>query len=148
MPDDIDLIRRLAAADRGLAVVATVRGDGSVHASLVNGGVLSDPVTGSPCVGMVVRGSARKLAYLRRSRRGTVVFHAGWEWVAVEGAARIIGPDDSVDGFDPAGLPKLLRDIFLAAGGTHDHWEEFDRVMAEERRAGVLVGLERVVTNR
>jgi PPOX class probable F420-dependent enzyme len=147
MPADIALIRRLAAADRGLAVVATTRDDGSVHASLVNAGVLPDPVTGSPCVGMVVRSSARKLVYLRRRGRATVVFHAGWEWVAVDGAVRIVGPDDRAEGFDATQLPSLLRDVFTAAGGTHDNWADFDRVMAEERRAGVFVSLDRVTTN-
>jgi hypothetical protein len=29
--------------------------------------------------------------------------------------------------------------VFVAAGGTHDDWDEYDRVMAEERRAAVLV---------
>ncbi len=36
-------------------------------------------------------------------------------------------------------LPGLLRDVFAAAGGTHADWDEFDRVMAAERRAAVLV---------
>jgi hypothetical protein len=147
MNADIDLIRRLAGADKGLAVVATTRPDGSVHASLVNAGVLNDPVKGTPCVGMVVRTPARKLTYLRRSRRATVVFHSGWEWVSAEGPVTIIGPDDPVDGFDPAGLPGLLRDIFTAAGGSHRDWAEFDRVMADERRAAVLVDLARITTN-
>jgi hypothetical protein len=147
MNADIDLIRRLSAADQGLAVVATTRRDGSVHASLVNAGVLDHPVTGSPCVGVVVRSSARKLVYLRRSRRANVVFHRGWEWVAAEGPVTIAGPDDPLDGFAPAGLPGLLRDVFRAAGGSHDNWAEFDRVMADERRAAVLVDLDRITTN-
>jgi hypothetical protein len=33
----------------------------------------------------------------------------------------------------------LLRDIFVAAGGSHDNWDEYDRVVAEQRRAAVLV---------
>jgi len=37
----------------------------------------------------------------------------------------------------------LLRDIFTAAGGTHDDWDEYDRVMANERRVAVLVERER-----
>jgi hypothetical protein len=38
----------------------------------------------------------------------------------------------------------LLRDIFTAAGGTHDDWDTYDRVMATERRVAVLVEPERV----
>ena len=48
----------------------------------------------------------------------------------------------------PAGsVPQVLRDVFSAAGGTHDDWDEYDRVMAAERRLAVLVGPERVYSN-
>ena len=46
MPADLDLVRRLSAAEHGLAVVATTRADGTVHASVVNAGVLDDPLLG------------------------------------------------------------------------------------------------------
>jgi hypothetical protein len=29
--------------------------------------------------------------------------------------------------------------VFSAAGGSHDNWAEYDRVMAEQRRAVVVV---------
>jgi hypothetical protein len=148
VPADLNLVRRLAGADRFLAIVATTRPDGTVHGSLVNAGVLDDPITpGTAVVGLVARGDARKLAYLRRSGRATVVFHAGWEWVAVEGPVRLIGPNDPVEGLDPSGLPRLLRDIFSAAGGTHDDWETYDRVMAAERRTAVLITPARITSN-
>jgi PPOX class probable F420-dependent enzyme len=143
----LDLVRRLAGADRGLAVLATTRPDGTVHASVVNAGVLDHPVTSEPCVGVVARGDARKLAHLRRTGRAAVVFRAGWEWVAVEGPVDLIGPDDSRDGFAAGDLPGLLRDVFSAAGGTHDDWAEYDRVMAAERRTAVLIEAARVSTN-
>jgi hypothetical protein len=41
----------------------------------------------------------------------------------------------------------LLRDVFTAAGGTHDDWPTYDRVMAEERRAAVMIAPERVYSN-
>lgn len=147
MSADLDLVRRLAAADHGLAVVATTRTDGSVHASVVNAGVLDDPITGMPAVGFVVAGSTLKLRLLRRSGRATVVFRAGSEWVAVEGPVRLIGPDDATEGFPSDRLPRLLRGIFTVAGGTHDDWAEFERVMAAERRAAVLVEPARITTN-
>jgi hypothetical protein len=146
MPADLDLVRRLVAAD-SLAVVATTRPNGTVHASVVNAGVLDDPLTGSPSVALVAGGGTRKLDYLRVSGRATVVFRSGHQWVAVEGAVRIAGPDDPLEGLEPGRLPKLLRDIFTAAGGKHDNWEEFDRVMAEERRAAVLVQPDRITSN-
>jgi len=146
-PRDLELVRGLAAADKGLAVVATARPDGSIQASVVNAGVFDHPVNGQPVVAFVARGGTLKLRNLRRSPRATVVFRAGWQWAAVEGQADLIGPDDRLDGFEPSALPQLLRDIFTAAGGTHDDWPTYDRVMAEERRTAVLVALERVYTN-
>ena len=72
---------------------------------------------------------------------------SGWEWVSVEGPVRLAGPDDALDGFDSNGVPALLRDVFVAAGGTHDDWAEYDRVMAAERRTAVLVTPERITSN-
>jgi PPOX class probable F420-dependent enzyme len=148
MAADLAEVRRLVAADHGLAVVATTRSDGTVHASVVNAGVLDDPLSDAPVVAFVAAGTARKLDLLRATGRATVVFRAGWEWVAVEGPVRLIGPDDAAAGFPADRLPQLLRDVFTAAGGTHDDWEEFDRVMAAERRAAVLVEPVRITSNR
>jgi hypothetical protein len=147
MPADLDLVRRLVASDQGLAVVSTTRRDGSVHSSLVNAGVLADPISGAVSVALVARGGTRKLDLLRVTARATVTFRVGWQWVSVDGAARIIGPDDPAAGFDPAGLPGLLRGIFTAAGGTHDNFDEYDQVMAAERRAAVFVAATRIIGN-
>jgi PPOX class probable F420-dependent enzyme len=147
MAADLALVRRLVAAEHGLAVVATTRSDGSLHASVVNAGVLDHPVTGRPVVGLVARGDAAKLRLLRRTGRASVTFRSGWEWAAVEGPVDLAGLDDPLEGFDPAALPGLLRDVFTAAGGTHDDWDEYDRVMAAERRTAVLVEPSRVLGN-
>ena len=40
----------LAAADNGLAVVSTLRADGTIQASLVNAGILPHPATGQPAL--------------------------------------------------------------------------------------------------
>jgi PPOX class probable F420-dependent enzyme len=144
---DLALVRQLVAADHGLAIVSIARADGSVQTSLVNAGVLDDPVGNEPVVGFVARGDARKLALLRRTGRAAITFRSGWQWVAVEGPARIAGADDPQPGIEPATVPELLRTIFRAAGGTHEDWDEFDRVMAAERRAAVLVQPQRITTN-
>ncbi len=133
----LDDVRRLAVAEHGLAVVATARPDGSVQASVVNAGVLR--LDGRDLVAFVVRGDAVKLRNLRRNPRVTVVFRSGWQWAAVEGTAQVVGPDDLSTTVPGDRLSVLLRDVFTSAGGTHDDWEEFDRVMAAERRAAVLV---------
>lgn len=148
MAGDLALVRRLVAGEHGLAIVSTTREDGSVHSSLVNAGVLADnPLGGGPVVATVIRGAALKLAHFRRTGTATLTFRVGWQWVSVDGPVTLIGPDDTVEGFAPARLPGLLRDIFTAAGGTHDDWAEYDRVMAAERRVAVLVAPTRIIGN-
>ena len=76
-----------------------------------------------------------------------VVARAGWQWAAVEGSAELIGPDDPHSEVDDEHLRMLLRDVFTAAGGTHDDWNAYDRVMRDERRTAVFVTPTRVYTN-
>ena len=89
-------------------------------------------------------GGTKKLELLRERGTATVVFRRGWIWAAVQGPVRLIGPGDPDPGFAPEGLPRLLRDIFTAAGGTHDDWDTYDRVMAQERRCAVFVEAKRI----
>jgi PPOX class probable F420-dependent enzyme len=147
MGADLDFVRRLVAPEHGLAVVATTRADGSVHTSVVNAGVLDHPLSDEPVVGFVARGTATKVALIRRTGRASVTFRAGWEWAAVEGPAQLIGPDDPVEGLPPDRVAGLLRDVFSAAGGTHDDWREYDRVMVAERRLAILVTPSRISGN-
>ena len=105
---------------------------------MVNAGVLEHPLTGDPVVGFVARG-LRKLDHLRVDPRATIVARAGSRWVAVEGAADIFGPEDPHPDVDSERLRLLLRDVFVAAGGAHDDWETYDRVMVDERSAAVLI---------
>jgi len=146
MAADLDLVRRIGAANNGLAIVSVTRPDGSVHSSLVNAGVLDHPVTREPVVGLVAMGAAKKLEYARAAGRVTLAFHHGWEWVSVDGPIDIAGPDDT-DVVDASAVPELLRAVFRAAGGTHDDWDEYDRVMAAQRRTAVLVHPRRVISN-
>lgn len=144
---DLADFTRLTAGDHGLCVVSTLRADNTIQSSLVNAGVLPHPDTGAEVIGMVVRGGTRKLDNLRLRPRMTVVVRVGWEWAAAEGPVIVVGPDDPVPGFDTERLRILLRDVFGAAGGTHEDWDEYDRVMATERRAVVLVVPDRVYGN-
>ena len=130
---------RLVALDHGLCVVSTLRGDGSVQSSVVNAGVLDHPRTGERVVGLVAAGGSRKLRNLRVDPRTTIVVRAGWQWAAAEGDADIFGPDDPHPDVDGEALRVLLQSVFRAAGGSHDSWDEYDRVMAEERRAALLI---------
>jgi PPOX class probable F420-dependent enzyme len=135
---------RLVDGDHGLCVVSTLRPDGTIQSSVVNAGVLPHPVTGEQVVGLVSRGDARRVANLRARPRVSVVIRAGWEWVGVEGPVELAGPDDPMPGVDAERLRLLLREIFTAAGGTHDDFDAYDRVMAEERRLAVLVRPSRI----
>jgi PPOX class probable F420-dependent enzyme len=137
----------IGSRDKFLAVISTARADGTIQSSLVNAGVLADPDNGQQVVGFVTYGPA-KLANLRSRPQVTVTFRAGWEWAAVEGRARIIGPDDPAPGVDAERLRLLRREVFAAAGGTHEDWAEYDRVMAAERRAVVLVTPVRIYSKR
>jgi PPOX class probable F420-dependent enzyme len=133
----------LVAGDHGLCVVSTLRPDGTIQSSVVNAGVLPHPVTGAQVVGLVSRGDARRVANLRVLPHATVVVRSGWEWASAEGPAELAGPDDPMPGVDAERLRLLLREIFTAAGGQHDDFAAYDRVMADERRVAVLVTPER-----
>jgi PPOX class probable F420-dependent enzyme len=137
----------LAAPDNGLAVVSTVRADATVQASLVNVGLLPHPATGEPALGFTTYGKV-KLANLRARPQIAVTFRNGWQWATAEGRAELAGPDDAQPWLKDADqLRLLLREVFTAAGGTHDDWDEYDRVMAKERRAVVLIAPTRVYSN-
>jgi PPOX class probable F420-dependent enzyme len=142
----LDDVARLAERERYLCVVATARADATIQASVVNAGFLAHPVTGERSVAYVTYGRA-KLAHLRLRPQTTITFRAGWEWATVEGRAELIGPDDQRDGFDAERLRLLLREVFQSAGGTHDDWDTYDRVMREQRRTAVLVTPERIYSN-
>ena len=142
---DLAHVARLVDADHGLSIVSLARADGSVSSSLVNAGLLAHPVDGATVFGFVVRGTAYKRRRLLAEPRVTVTVRAGWEWQAVEGTAELIGPlDRSAAAVD---VPALLRAVFQAAGGTHDDWATYDRVMAEEQRTAVLVRPTRIYGN-
>jgi PPOX class probable F420-dependent enzyme len=93
---------------------------------------------GEPVLGFVTYGKV-KLANLRERPQVTMTSVSGWRWSTVEGRAEIVGPDDLHDEVDAERLRTLLREVFEAAGGTHEDWDEYDRVMRSERRAAVLV---------
>jgi PPOX class probable F420-dependent enzyme len=140
---ELEDFARLVTGDHGLCVVSTLRPDGTIQSSVVNAGVLPHPVTGAQVVGLVSRGDARRVANLRARPRVTVVVRSGWEWASAEGPAELAGPDDPMPGVDAERLRLLLREIFTAAGGQHDDFAVYDRVMTDERRVAVLVTPER-----
>jgi PPOX class probable F420-dependent enzyme len=143
----IDDVRTLVALDNGLASVSIARPDGSLQSTVVNAGVVPHPLSGRPVAAFVARGGTRKLDHLRRDPRTTLLWRAGWAWATVEGDAELAGPDDPMAGMDAEALRLLLRRIYEAAGGVHEDWAEYDRVVAAERRVAVLVTPARIYQN-
>ncbi len=136
----------LARDEHGLVVVSTLRADGTIQSSLVNAGVLPHPTSGQTVLAFVTYGRV-KLANLRVRPQLTATFRSGWRWATVEGRAELAGPDDPQPWLDPERLRLLLREVFVAAGGEHDNWADYDRVMAEQRRTVVLARPGRVYGN-
>ena len=145
--NDLAQFEELVPLDHGLSVVVTRRADHSPHASVVNAGVMANPFAGSRSVAFVAAGGSRKLVHLRADPTIAVVVRAGWRWSAVEGSADLIGPDDPHPQVDAERLRLLLREIFVSAGGTHEDWDTYDRVMRDERRTAVLVTVTRAYSN-
>lgn len=144
---DLARFEELVPLEHGLSVVVTRRADHSPQTTVVNAGVLPHPVSGDPTVAFVSAGAARKLAHLRADPTIAVVVRAGWQWTAVEGRAQLIGPDDPNPEIDDERFRLLLREVFSAAGGTHDDWDAYDRTMRKERRTAVFVTPTRVYSN-
>jgi PPOX class probable F420-dependent enzyme len=145
---DLTDFMRLATTSGTFCVLATTRDNGTVQASVVNAGVMRDPAGPDDAAVCVARGHSRKLANLRVRPAATIVAHSGGAWVTVEGRARLIGPDDPHPDYRDDALRELLRDAFRAAGGDHDDWDTYDRVMADERRTVIVITPTRVYSNR
>jgi PPOX class probable F420-dependent enzyme len=143
----LEAVTTMLADESGLAVVSTSQADGRVLSSVTNCGVISHPITGDPSVAFVSMGGAARLGHIRRGSQATVAIRRGWSWLSVTGPAELIGPDQLPNGVDADALRVLLREVFHAAGGTHDDLDEYDRAMAEEGRVAVFVNPERILGN-
>lgn len=143
----LEAVSTMLADESGLAVVSTTQADGRVVSSVTNCGVIEHPVSGEPSLAFVSMGGATRLGHIRRGSHVTVAIRRGWRWLSVTGPAELIGPEERPDGMDADALRILLRDVFHAAGGTHDNLDEYDRAMAEEGRVAVYVTPERILGN-
>jgi PPOX class probable F420-dependent enzyme len=133
--------------DNGLATVSTLRANGAIQVTVVHAGIVTHPVRGSDVGAFVAHGGTQKLTNLRARPQATLLWRAGWAWVAVEGTAELCGPDDALPGVDAEEARQLLREIARAAGSVSADWDEFDRLMLADRRAAVLVTPQRVYQN-
>ena len=82
---------------------------------------------------------------VRRLHKAFLRYHDPANWPLLRealvrmGRADLIGPGDPRPEVDAERLRLLLREIFTAAGGTHDDFDAYDKAMAAERRAAILV---------
>ncbi|MFF2385770.1 TIGR03618 family F420-dependent PPOX class oxidoreductase [Streptomyces sp. NPDC058108] len=129
-----------------LAVVTTLRADHTLQSSVVNAGMMLHPHSAEQVLVFVTYGRV-KLGNLRARPQTAVTFRNGAQWATVEGRAELAGPDDPQPWFQEADLAGLLREVFVAAGGHHHDWNEYDRVMATQRRAAVLIRPHRMYSN-
>ncbi len=144
---NIEEVRKFLSSETGLATVSTVQKDGRVLSSIVNCGVIDHPGNSSPCVAFVSAAHAARLSHIRRGSEMTVAIRRGWSWRSVTGPTDLLGPENLSEEFNSEDLRLLLREVFASAGGTHEDWKEYDRVMSEEKRVVVLVTPERILGN-
>ena len=140
-------VQRFLGQETGLATVSTIQKDGRILSSVVNCGVLPHPITQELCVAFVSAGNAARLKHIERGSEVTVAIRREWKWVSVCGEADLFGPEYLPENFDPEQLRILLRDVFISAGGVHDDFEEYDKVMASDKRVAVCVSIERIRGN-
>lgn len=119
------------------AVLATLRGDGRPQLSPVSAGV--------DAAGRVVissRETAMKTRNLRRRPFAALcVFSDRFfgDWVQVEGAAEIVSLPEAMDG---------LVDYYRSIAGEHPDWDEYRAAMVRDRRALIVLSVERAGPNR
>lgn len=118
------------------AVVTTIGKSGSAQVTIVRAG----PYEGQ--MAFVIRGDTVKRQNLAVNANCTVLtVQPDWrKFATIEGQAEVRGPANT----EPEELRLLLRAVFTTAGGSHDNWDEYDRVMRDEGRVAVLVTPERV----
>ena len=84
-----DEVAELVTANGYLAIVSTVRADGTIQASLVSAGVTTHPLTGREVLGFVAVGDV-KVVNVRARPKATATFHHGWKWITFEGSTELV----------------------------------------------------------
>ena len=128
----------LEANHRG--VLTTFRRSGATQMSIL----LCGPYRGT--VAFVIQDSTAMLANLRRDPQCSVLaVTSDWSGYIVAGGEASIHDWGNTD---PEQLRIMLREVFLASGGHHDNWEEYDRVVMAEQRAVVMVRADNLVESQ
>ena len=119
------------------AVCTTFRRNGAAQLSIVTSGLYGGAAA------FTTTADRAKHRNLDRDPRCTLlVSHADWRpFLVLEGNATVLSQDNT-----PAEeLRVAFREVFRAASGKeHPNWDEYDRVMVEDRRVIVIVTPEHV----
>ena len=120
-----------------MAVFSTFRRNGAAQLSIVTSGLYGDGVAFTTTAN---RAKHRNLT--RDARCSLLVSHHEWRpFLVVEGNATVLSQDNT----DAEELRVAFREVFRAAAGKeHPDWDEYDRVMVEDRRVIVIVQPEHV----
>ncbi|MDP6452532.1 MAG: PPOX class F420-dependent oxidoreductase [SAR202 cluster bacterium] len=120
------------------AVLTTFRRDGGAQMSIVTVGGYRDGAAFTTTEGRA------KLMNLRRNPRcSLLVSQDNWRsYVVLEGQAQVLAADTT----DAEELKHAFRDVYRAASGGKEHpdWDDYDRVMVEDKRAAIVVVPDRV----
>lgn len=114
------------------AVLTTFRKNGAAQMSIVTVGAYGDGV------GFTTTEDRAKFHNLVRDSRCSLLVSKSdwWGYVVLEGRAKVLRRGES----DDDELRDALRGIYRAASGQeHPDWEDYDRVMIEDRRAAIIV---------
>ena len=119
------------------AVCTTFRRNGAAQLSIVTSGLYGG---GAAFTTTADRAKHRNLA--RDPRCTLLVSHADWRpFLVLEGNATVLSQDNT----SAEELRVAFREVFRAAAGKdHPNWDEYDRVMVEDRRVIVIVTPEHV----
>jgi len=125
-------------SQNNVVVFTTYRRDGMPQQSLVTVGKIDNSLV------FTTRSRNAKAFNLTRDPRCALMIISTDRrtFAALDGTAEIISSNNS----DPEVLRLRLREVFeLASGKQHPDWQEYDRVMIEQRRVIVSFNPNRIV---
>ena len=120
-----------------VVVFTTFRRDGMPQQSLVTVGELDGGLA------FTTRSVNAKALNLARDPRCAMMLVSPdrRSFAVLDGEAEVLGPDD----LDAEALRLKLREVFAAAGGTHEDWDAYDRAMLEQGRVAITLRPARIV---
>ncbi len=120
-----------------VVVFTTFRRDGMPQQSLVTVGELNGGLA------FTTRSRNAKALNLARDVRCAMMLVSPdrRRFAVLDGEAEVLGPHN----LDAEALRLKLREVFTAAGGTHDDWDAYDRAMVEQGRVAITLRPSRIV---